>query len=129
MKLLLIYTVKFTQVIYGDTFRVFGLDTPEIFRPSSDSERVSGILARDRACQVLLDKEIKIKLHGTEKNRRALEQLFLPDNRDYTNLMIQEGFSKIIHALTQAYIAKYDLFISGCAKASPFFYHSRSFQL
>jgi len=110
MKLLLIYTVKVIEVIDGDSFRgevnlgfdisitrhfrVFGLDTPEIFRPSSDSERVSGILARDRACQLLLDKEIQIKLHGTEKYGRALVEVILPDNRDYTNLMIQEGFSK-----------------------------------
>ncbi|MBK6608027.1 MAG: thermonuclease family protein [Leptospiraceae bacterium] len=110
MKLFLLYSVTVIEVIDGDTFkgevdlgfdvritrhfRVFGLDTPEIFRPSSDSERVRGVLAKDRACELLLDKEVEVKLHGTEKYGRALVEVILPDKRDYTTLMIQEGFSK-----------------------------------
>ncbi len=75
-------------------FRMFGIDTPEIFKPKTESERVKGILAKDRASELLLDKEVDVKLHGTEKYGRALVEVILPDNRDYTNLMIQEGFSK-----------------------------------
>jgi endonuclease YncB( thermonuclease family) len=104
MKLLSIYKARVIEVIDGDTFkgevdlrfdvritrhfRVFGIDTPEIFRPKTDSERVRGILAKDRASELLLDKEVEVKLHGTEKYGRALVEVILPDNRDYTNLMI-----------------------------------------
>ncbi len=110
MKLLSIYKAKVIEVIDGDTFRgevdlgfdvritrhfrVFGIDTPEIFKPKTDSERVRGVLAKDRACELLLDKEVEVKLHGTEKYGRSLVEVILPDNRDYTNIMIQEGFSK-----------------------------------
>ncbi|MBL0263206.1 MAG: thermonuclease family protein [Leptospiraceae bacterium] len=106
----LVFKAKVIEVIDGDTFkgevdlgfdvtitrhfRVFGIDTPEIFKPKTDSERVRGILAKDRASDLLLDKEVEVKLHGTEKYGRALVEVILPGNRDYTNLMIQEGFSK-----------------------------------
>ncbi|MBK7055170.1 MAG: thermonuclease family protein [Leptospiraceae bacterium] len=106
----LVFKAKVIEVIDGDTFkgevdlgfdvtitrhfRVFGIDTPEIFKPKTDSERVRGILAKDRASELLLDKEVEVKLHGTEKYGRALVEVILPGNRDYTNLMIQEGFSK-----------------------------------
>jgi endonuclease YncB( thermonuclease family) len=110
MKILSIYKAKVIEVIDGDTFkgevdlgfdvqitrhfRVFGIDTPEIFRPKTDSERVKGVLAKDRACELLLDRVVDVKLHGTEKYGRALVEVILPDKRDYTTLMIQEGFSK-----------------------------------
>ena len=110
MKSLLIYNTKVIEVIDGDTFvgevdlgfdvwitrhfRVYGIDTPEIFKPKTDSERVMGVLAKDRACELLLDKEVEVKLHGTEKYGRALVEVILPDKREYTTLMIQEGFSK-----------------------------------
>ena len=106
----LVFKAKVIEVIDGDTFRgevdlgfdvtitrhfrVFGIDTPEIFKPKTDSERVRGVLAKDRASELLLDKEVEVKLHGTEKYGRALVEVILPDKRDYTTLMIQEGFSK-----------------------------------
>ena len=110
MKLLSIYKAKVVEVIDGDTFRgevdlgfdvritrhfrVFGIDTPEIFKPKTDMERVKGVLAKDRATELLQDKIVDVKLHGTEKYGRSLVEVTLPDNSDYTNIMIQEGFSK-----------------------------------
>ena len=60
MKTLSIFKAKVIEVIDGDTFRgevklgfdiritrsfrVYGIDTPEIFRPKSDMERVKGAL-------------------------------------------------------------------------------------
>jgi endonuclease YncB( thermonuclease family) len=110
MKILPIYKTKVIEVTDGDTFkgeinlgfdihitrtfRVFGIDTPEIFRPDSDSERIKGILAKDRATNLLLDKVVEVKLHGTEKYGRSLVEVILPDNQDYTTLMKKEGFVK-----------------------------------
>ena len=66
----LVFKARVIEVIDGDTFkgevdlgfdvritrhfRVFGIDTPEIFKPKTESERVKGILARDRASELLL---------------------------------------------------------------------------
>ena len=79
----LVFKARVIEVIDGDTFkgevdlgfdvritrhfRMFGIDTPEIFKPKTESERVKGILARDRASELLLDKEVDVKLNGTEK--------------------------------------------------------------
>ncbi|MBK8395013.1 MAG: hypothetical protein IPL26_07170 [Leptospiraceae bacterium] len=110
MKTLSIFKAKVIEVIDGDTFRgevnlgfdiritrsfrVYGIDAPEIFRPKSDMERVKGVLARDKASELLLDKEVEIRLRGSEKYGCSLVEVILPDNKPYAEVMREEGFDK-----------------------------------
>ncbi|MBA7615444.1 hypothetical protein ES703_22725 [subsurface metagenome] len=101
---------KVLNIIDGDTIdietttgflrvRIIGIDTPETVHPGEPVEP-GGPEATARARQLLGGKTITIHYdpnpdHGLwGKYGRLLTYLELPDGRDYSLVMIQEGFSK-----------------------------------
>lgn len=83
------------NISYRIKVRVKDLDTPETFRPKSEAERKHGKQATLRAKDLLLDSEVLIK---SEKDPsiygRYTAKIQLEDGKDYSDLMVSEGFSK-----------------------------------
>lgn len=106
-----VYDVTVTEVVDGDTFwgevdlgfdvklrrdfRVLGIDTPEIFHPKTEMERVKGIQARDKAVSLLQGKKVKLTTAKTDKYGRTLADVFLPDGTSYSKTMKELGFEKM----------------------------------
>jgi endonuclease YncB( thermonuclease family) len=76
-------------------FRIDSFDAAEIWRPSSEAEAQHGKDATERACELLLD---RILIFTTSKTvgiyGRYGADITLPDGRNYSELMISEGFQK-----------------------------------
>ena len=76
-------------------FRIDAFDAPETWRPRNEAEAEHGERATKRAVELLMDKDL---IFCTSKTAgiygRYGAQIFLPDGRDYANLMIYEGFEK-----------------------------------
>ena len=111
-----VYTYKaiVTNVVDGDTidcnvdlgfntstdirFRIFSqddkyFDTPETWRPKTEGEKKHGTEASLRAEELLSGQ--KVVLRSIRKGKyRYLAEVFLPDGRNYANIMIEEGFQK-----------------------------------
>lgn len=107
------YTYKsiITRVVDGDTvdavldlgfnlkykarFRIKNLDTPETWRPKSESERDHGESATMFATELLLDKQVIIStepvvgIYG-----RYSASIVLPDGSDFATVMANAGFQK-----------------------------------
>ena len=76
-------------------FRIDAFDAPETWRPRNEAEAEHGERATRRAIELLMNQElifITSKTAGIYGRYGA--QIFLPDGRDYANLMIYEGFEK-----------------------------------
>jgi endonuclease YncB( thermonuclease family) len=111
MKEILIKNAKVLEVIDGDTFkaeldlglglylhkevRIKDLDCPEIFRPKSEAERIKGILAKDKAETYLKMEEVTLFIHGIDKYGRILSEVHLYNGKNFSELMIEEGFGKL----------------------------------
>jgi endonuclease YncB( thermonuclease family) len=76
-------------------FRIDGFDAPETWRPRNEAEAAHGERATKRAVELLMNYDL---IFCTSKTAgiygRYGAQIFLPDGRDYANLMIYEGFEK-----------------------------------
>jgi endonuclease YncB( thermonuclease family) len=85
------FGITFTQ-----RFRIDAFDAPETWRPRNGAEEEHGERATRRAIELLMDKDL---FFSTSKTAgiygRYGAQIFLPDGRDYANLMILEGFAKL----------------------------------
>lgn len=77
-----------------ERFRVANIDTPESWRPKTESEKKHGEAAKKRAIELLEGKTLVIKTGKTGKYGRYITEVILPDNLDYARVMIQEGFEK-----------------------------------
>lgn len=104
------YNARVVKVVDGDTFdatvdlgfkiyteqrfRVAGLDTPETFKPSSPEEFELGKKATIRAKELLEGKIIQITTFksGASVYGRFTAKVTLPDGKDFTEVMILEGF-------------------------------------
>ena len=105
------YNGRVTRVVDADTvdaeldlgfgitmnqrFRIDGFDAPETWRPRNEAEKKHGEEATARAIQLLAEEElvfITTKVIGIFGRYGA--QIILKDGNDYTNVMIQENFSK-----------------------------------
>lgn len=77
-------------------FRIDGFDAPETWRPRNEAEAEHGERATKRAIELLMDKDL---IFLTSKTAgiygRYGAQIFLPDGRDYAQLMIYEGYKKL----------------------------------
>jgi len=106
------YKAKVIRILDGDTFeaevdlgfsiiarhifRVEGIDTPETWRPRNEKERQHGLKATARATELLLTDDIIIKTHKhTSIYGRYSARVSLSDGRDFTNIMLKEGFQKL----------------------------------
>lgn len=85
-----------------DTIRLQGLDTPEIFHPSSAAERIHGQAAMARAVELLLDKPILIKTYRDAETfgRYVADVTYFAVDRnvlswpDLASTLRAEGFEK-----------------------------------
>ena len=77
-------------------FRIDGFDAPETWRPRNEAEKRHGEAATHRALELLLEEDnlifVTSKTPGIYGRYGA--QIFLEDERDYAEVMIQEGFAK-----------------------------------
>ena len=105
------YKAKISNVVDGDTMdaifdlgfymtfkirlRVMNLDTPETFKPRSESEALHGSAASGRAKELLLNKDVVVK---TNKDMSVYGRysaiITMPDGRDFAEVMVKEGFQK-----------------------------------
>ena len=76
-------------------FRVIGFDAPETWRPQNELEDAHGKKATKRAIELLVDKDLvfitskKVEMYG-----RYGAQILLEDGREYSTVMIREGYQK-----------------------------------
>lgn len=68
-------------------------DTPETWRPKTESEREHGKLATERALELLDDKDVILD-SVKEGKYRYVAKIKLENNVDYADTMINEGFQK-----------------------------------
>ena len=68
-------------------------DTPETWRPKTESERAHGKLATERAIELLEGKDIILD-SVKEGKYRYVAKIKLENNVDYADTMIKEGFQK-----------------------------------
>ena len=109
-----IYRAKVEKVIDGDTidclvdlgfntlttfrFRIISsngdyFDTPEVWRPNTESEKKHGEKAKARAKELLEGKNVVLR--SVKKGKyRYLAEVFIDDDVNYADKMIQEGFQK-----------------------------------
>lgn len=104
------YKAKIVRVVDGDTFdatvdlgftvsvlqrfRVADIDTPESWRPKTESERIHGKEATAHATSLLEGKDVIIESTKAGKYGRYLAKVTLPDGEDYAQVMIKAGFQK-----------------------------------
>lgn len=105
------YQASVTRVVDGDTFdadvdlgfgitfsqrfRVESVDTPEIYRPRNDSEKVHGHQAKDLAVSLLIGKPLFIESKKTPGiYGRYSAKVTLEDGRDFSAVMIESGMQK-----------------------------------
>lgn len=114
MKPVYTYKATVTNVVDGDTidcsvdlgfntktdirFRIFTqddeyFDTPETWRPKTESEKNHGTKASLRAEELLAGQEVVLRSIRKGKYR-YLAEVFLSDGRNYANIMIEEGYQK-----------------------------------
>jgi len=107
------YKCKIIRIVDGDTFigqvdlgfnmtteqrfRVDKIDTPESWRPKTESEREHGNAATVRANELLSGKTVHIRTNKTGKYNRWIASVMLNDGSDYATVMINEGFQKRDH--------------------------------
>lgn len=94
------------DVSINATFRFAKIDTPEIYSPSCNAERVHGIQAKKFLSDLILDKEIRIvsgKVTKKIRKRKKMTKgkygrwicdLFLLDGTDIQKLLKDGGFEK-----------------------------------
>jgi len=75
-------------------FRVANIDTPESWRPTTESEREHGNAAKQRAKELLEGKTVNIRTNKTGRYNRWIADVSLDDNSNYATIMINEGFQK-----------------------------------
>jgi micrococcal nuclease len=84
------FGIKMTQ-----RFRINDYDAPETYRPKSEAEKKHGKEATTRAIELVMDKDIILRstrLAGIYGRYGA--DIWLPDGRNYVEVMISEGFEK-----------------------------------
>ena len=105
------YRAKIVRVVDADTmditvdlgfgvtitqrFRINDYDAPETWRPRNEAEKVHGEQATSRAKELLVDKPIIIessKVPGVYGRYSAT--IWLEDGRNFSEVMISEGFQK-----------------------------------
>lgn len=105
------YKAKIVRVVDADTvdaevdlgfsltikqrFRIDGFDAPETWRPRNDAEREHGERATQRAIELLIGKNIHLqssKIAGIYGRYGAT--IWLEDGRNFSEVMINEGFQK-----------------------------------
>jgi len=82
-------------IMMTQRFRIDGFDAPETWRPRNELEKRHGEAATHRALELLMEEDlifITSKTPGIYGRYGA--EILLEDERDYAEVMIQEGFAK-----------------------------------
>jgi micrococcal nuclease len=106
------YKGKVTRVVDGDTVivtinlgfdivldnikvRLYGIDTPETYRPKCDAEQKHGYAAKQFVVDNILNKNVIIKTHKDKKGKygRYLADIIF-DNKSIVKLLKENGFEK-----------------------------------
>lgn len=78
----------------GKKWRLVSIDAPELSEPTCERERRLAIAARDRL-QELLSGDYRIRPIGRDDpNGRALVDILLPDGRDASRILLDEGLAQ-----------------------------------
>jgi micrococcal nuclease len=104
------YRARIVRVVDGDSvyadidlgfrmtarlpLRVRDLDTPEIYRPSSEEERVAGMMAKREAQNLLEGRPVTVTTFPDPGiyGRWTADITLWPDGRDYAQVMRESGF-------------------------------------
>jgi endonuclease YncB( thermonuclease family) len=82
-------------IMMTQRFRIDGFDAPETWRPRNEAEKRHGEQATQRAIELLSEKDL---IFATSKTAgiygRYGAEILLEDERDYAEVMVQEGFAK-----------------------------------
>ena len=82
----------FNNNYYIFTFRLLGIDTPEL-KSKDDKEREAGIISRDKLRSIILDKIVKIRCGDFDKYGRILVEIFDNNtNESINNSMLVGGY-------------------------------------
>lgn len=74
--------------------RIKDYDSPETWRPKTESEKQHGIAATQRAKELLSQEPLRLKLWGWGVYNRIEGNIILPDGRFMKDVLIEEGFEK-----------------------------------
>jgi micrococcal nuclease len=106
------YEARVTEVVDGDTIgvtidlglnnlyrtrlRLNGIDTPEVWRPSTKLEKIAGDLVAKHLSDLILDKDIIIKTEKNSKYGEYLADLFFTeaDEVSINRLFLQEEIAR-----------------------------------
>lgn len=104
------YKAFVTRVVDGDTYdvsvalgfgikmdirvRLHGIDTPETWRPKTNSEREHGEKATKFVRDLILNKTVSIKTYKLGIYGRYSASVLLPDGRDLVSLLKMSSFEK-----------------------------------
>jgi micrococcal nuclease len=82
-------------ITMSQRFRINDWDAPETWKPRNEAEKAHGKAATARAVELLIDKDVLLKstkvagIYG-----RFGADVWLEDGRSYTEVMINEGYTK-----------------------------------
>ena len=80
--------------VYRFSVRLRVIDAKEIHSKNPE-EKESAIKARDRLRSLTLDKIVLIKNRSQEKYGRVLATVILPDGRDASTVLLEEGYVNV----------------------------------
>lgn len=88
-----------TFKLAGETFRIRGMDTPEI-RSKDAREKHFAILAKDELARLLSEK-YEIKRTGRDKYGRTVAEIYI-NGKDVAEIMVTEGLARpYVYRLTK----------------------------
>ena len=90
------FTGQVVSVLDGDTIdvlhkkrperiRLSGIDCPEKRQPFAQE-------AKDAASALVLGKDVTVQMHGKDKNRRKLAEVFLSDGTKVNQMLVADGW-------------------------------------
>ena len=115
--------ITIDNIIDGDTFetnnekyRVLGIDTPETFDSSNNFEETTGpqyfygALAKTKAKEMLLKKEVEIECLKKDKYDRWITKITLDNYLDFGSYMVANGYAivRYISPIKNNYFYYYD---------------------
>jgi endonuclease YncB( thermonuclease family) len=81
-----------TIELEGERIRLAGIDTPEIFSPECDAERMLGARAAAALAALLQTSGIEIRRHGEDRYGRTIADV-LVNGRDAGEILVAEGYA------------------------------------
>ena len=103
------YRAKITKVVDGDTFdaeldlgftikvntrfRLYGVDTPETYRPKSAEEKANGLVASKFVKDRIEGRTLTIESFKGDKYGRWLAKVFLEDGTSLSSILLDKGLA------------------------------------